>query len=514
MTVLLKVKEIGSVKNDTNEFVSIPLYFLGRDKSKQLVYAQIDQELHLVDDFRANMLIGNDIIGLEQISINIAERTALVASCGVCISINARQRLQPLIRKVLNAEAMTLPFRTKTFVPVLPAGLLDDRDFFFQPLTQLYLILFSHSVDPTTGGIPVRNESQHAVRLLRKQKLELVTEVFHKNCFQAGLNLNAAEMPPKANPLYESCQEIRVSAVDPSLETKLPNSVRVYGDQIVVEKLFFLVAEFASVWEMSDFVNVPSERWMTVPLWDDWQSRVSAIRPRVYPLGNESKKLVDDMFDELQRQGCLVYTQTHIPFSFPMFVVWKLGLNGSRKGRTVVDIQKLNDLVVLDLYFLPLQSEIIANVQGCTHLAMLDTALFFYQWLSHPDHHFMFTVVTYRGQEPFQVPIMGYINSITYMQREIDNILQDVRDWAHAHVDDIICEAQLLDNLLVKLCTLFEIFVAYNISIQPTKLFLNYPDVGFLGQRVDSLGLMTAKDKLQAIKLLSYPDTLGPCNII
>lgn len=461
-----------------------------------------------MDGLRANMLIGNDIIGPEQISINVAERTALIVSCGVCIPISARQRLQPLRKKVLNAEAMTLPPRTETFVPVLPTGLPDDRDFFFQPLTQAYLTLFSHLVDHTTGGVLVRNESQRTVRLPRKQKLGLVTEVFYENCFQAGLDLDTTEMPPKANPLHESRQGIRVSAVDPSLETKLPNGVRVYGDRVAVEKLSSLVAEFASIWEMSGFVNVPPERWMTVPLRDDWQSRVSSIKPRVYPLGNESKKLVDNTFDKLQRQGRLVYTQTHTPFSFPVFVVWKPGPNGSRKGRAVVDIRKLNDLVVSDSYPLPLQSEIIANVQGCTHLAVLDTASLFYQWLLYPDHCFMFTVVTHRGQETFQVPIMGYVNSEAYVQREIDNILRSVRDWARAYVDDIICGAKSLDDLLVKLRTLFEIFVAYNISIQPTKLFLNYPDVGLLGQRVDSLGLTTAEDKLQAIKLLSYPDTL------
>lgn len=174
---------------------------------------------------------------------------------------------------------------------------------------------------------------------------------------------------------------------------------------------------------MSGFVNVPPERWMTVPLQDNWQSCVSAIRPTVYQLGNESKKLVDDTFDELQRQSRLVYTQTHTPFSFSVFVVWKPGPNGSRKRHAVVDIRKLNNLVVPDLYLLPLQSEIIANVQSCTHLAVLDVALFFYQWLLHPDHRFMFTVLTHRGQKTFQVPIMGYINLVAYMQRQMDNIL-------------------------------------------------------------------------------------------
>ncbi len=56
---------------------------------------------------------------------------------------------------------------------------------------------------------------------------------------------------------------------------------------------------------------------------------------------------------------------------------------------------------------------------------------------------------------------------------------------------------------------MFEIFLDYNISISPTKSYLNYPNVVLLGQRVDSLGLTTLEQKLKAIKLLTYPDTLG-----
>lgn len=44
----------------------------------------------------------------------------------------------------------------------------------------------------------------------------------------------------------------------------------------------------------------------------------------------------------------------------------------------MVDIQKLNEMVLPDSYLLPLQSEIIANVQGYTNLVVLDAASFFY----------------------------------------------------------------------------------------------------------------------------------------
>ena len=116
--------------------------------------------------------------------------------------------------------------------------------------------------------------------------------------------------------------------------------------------------------------------------------------------------------------------------------------------------------------------------------------------------------MTHRGQEIFQVPIMGYINSVAYVQREIDNILRSVWDWVRAYVDDIIYGVRSLNDLLSKLRIFFELFVTYNISIKQTKTFLNYSDVGLLGQEVNTLGLTTAKEKLNAIWFLQYPLTV------
>ncbi len=195
----------------------------------------------------------------------------------------------------------------------------------------------------------------------------------------------------------------------------------------------------------------------------------------------------------MHKQGRLRYTTDPTPFNFPVFVMFKTDHQGRRKGRAVVDIRRLNKLVLPDSYPLSLQSEIIANVQGCTNLAVLDAASFFYQWRLHPDHCFLFTVITHRGQETFQVPIMGYNNSVAYVQYEIDNILRSIRCWARAYIDDIVCGARSLPDLLEKLRTLFEIFLKYNISISPTKSYLNYPDVALLGQRVNSLGLTTSE---------------------
>lgn len=97
---------------------------------------------------------------------------------------------------------------------------------------------------------------------------------------------------------------------------------------------------------------------------------------------------------------------------------------------------------------------------------------------------------------------------VAYVQQKIDNILCKVQAWAGAYVNNIFCSARSPADLFDKLKMLFEIFLHYHIFIKPTKLFLNYLDVGFLRQRVHSLGLTTSQKKLKAIRLFAYLSTL------
>ena len=371
--------------------------------------------------------------------------------------------------------------------------------------------MFAHIIHYDTTKVLVQNTSDQPLRIPRRQKLGHVVDIRYDNCFLADAKaaLNSATVPPLTAPFFKyepSCAPI---PTNPSMEKILDNRMKVYGDKHAATLLVRLVAEFPTIWESQGFFQIPPERWMTVLLKPGWESKVSSIKPRIYPLGNKARQVIDDTFDEMQRKGRLEYTTDPTLFSFPVFVIYKTDSHGRRKGRAVIDLRKLNDLVLLDFYPLPLQSEIIANVQGYTNLAVLNAASFFYQWRLHPDHCFIFTVITYRGQVTFQVPIMGYINSVAYVQRKIDNILRNVRAWAQAYIDDIVCGAKSFPDLLDKLHTLFEIFLAYNISISPTKLYLNYPNVVLLGQQMYSIGLTTSEQKLKAIKLLTYPDTLG-----
>lgn len=117
----------------------------------------------------------------------------------------------------------------------------------------------------------------------------MVTEVTYKNGFFTDLDTEIAERPPQSVP-FQDHTGLTVTSVNSSYENRLPNGIRICGDQETVTRISALVSEYPSIWESSGFVQIHLERWMTVPLHDGWQDKVGSIKPRIYPLGLEAKK--------------------------------------------------------------------------------------------------------------------------------------------------------------------------------------------------------------------------------
>ena len=554
MPKALRVKGLGTAMHDTDEYVLVPMYLPAVKQDGTRVLCRIVREIHLVDNLKAHMLIGNDIVGPEKIVLDVNQSKAFIGSCDATADITCRQRGQQYTRAIHARKTLTIPPRSECLIPV--AKLSDvptERDFLFEPIAQTNITLYAHLVDAKVHGVIAKNETDRHVRISKKQRLGTLCELDYENAFFAE---HSSPSPPKEPPLKQPKGTLRkpspsstswikkaatiataaafsISATMNNLlpnhdmkpsaamplsqqdvpnllakETRLPNGVMVYGDKHATSSLANLVSEFPSVWKDEGFVKVPQDDWMKITLRDDWQTKLQP-KVKIYPLGQRDRDVVDKTFDEMHRQGRLEYTTQATPFSYPVFVVWKTLPDGSRKGRAVIDIRGLNDLIVPDVYPVPLQAEVIARLLGCTHIAVMDAMSFFYQWRTHPDFRYMLTVISHRGQETFNVPVMGCMNSIAYVQRQIDRILRPVKAFASAYVDDVVTGAKSFSEHLANLRQLFELFVEHNISISPTKTFLGYPNVNLLGRRVDSFGLATAEDKLEAIKALKYPSTLG-----
>ena len=201
--------------------------------------------------------------------------------------------------------------------------------------------------------------------------------------------MHVTDAPPANTSVVAPAIEITATPQD----TVLFNGVTIYGN---VPELVQVVEEFSIVWTEEGFADVPECEWMRIPLRSDWENKAPKTA-RVYPLGSDARKIVDETFDKLHKQGRISWTNESTPFSYPVFVVWTMKPNGSRKGRPVVDIRGLNALTQTDVYPLPLQGDLISAIKGCIYITVVDCVSFFYQWRTHPSHRHRTTVVTHRN---------------------------------------------------------------------------------------------------------------------
>jgi hypothetical protein len=178
------------------------------------------------------------------------------------------------------------------------------------------------------------------------------------------------------------------------------------------------------------------------------------------------------------------------------------------KGRVVVDIQHLNSISEPDLYPVPSQEEILNMLRGKHFITVVDAKQCFHQWPVQPQHRRRLAVVSHRGQEVFNVAIMGYVNSVAFVQRQMDLTLHEFADFCRCYIDDIVIASATFDEHLSHLDQVFSRLQSLNLSLDPKKSFIGYPFVQLLGQHVDAFGLTTDEEKIAAIQRLRFPETL------
>ena len=497
------VKGIGEARHSIVEYVRVPLLLPGRSDIGEPVLAEITVDVHLVDDLRANMLIGMDTIGPEGINIITTKRHAYVTSCSMRILVKIKPQGARVRRAVKAKNDVLVRPGEQITIPVNYHAQLPDRDLLFEP-DEFELTLYAHIIDASVDSILARNESSTPISISKKTRLGYITKIPYDNCYLATPEVAdlAARPPKKTRQLGWTRQvlkaataylatasmgtAVKTKAVQTDLETPaetlLPNGVTMHGPAQgpATVRLAEVVTAYPKLWEDSGFVDIPQDQWMRIPLKPGWEDKVDGSA-KTYPVGEKDRKVIDKTFDELHDQGRLEWTTESTPFSYPIFVVWRTLPNGERKGRAVVDIRKLNEITQPDAYPLPLQSDIIATVSGCQYITVIDYASFFYQWRVWPEHRHRLIVITHRGQETFRVPVIGYKGSIAYVQREIDRVLRPYRDFARAYVDDVVIASKTLNEHVEHLHKVFALFLQKGISIKLMKSYVGYPSIKLLG---------------------------------
>lgn len=120
---------IGS-QHLSNQFVKIPVFFIGAK-----AMARVWIEAHIVDDLKAKLLVGTDVMGPEGFILDFARSQVVIESCDnmtfpVALHAKANHFRH---RPVYATERTEIPPHSTGYVPVtVRTKLPRDRDFVFE----------------------------------------------------------------------------------------------------------------------------------------------------------------------------------------------------------------------------------------------------------------------------------------------------------------------------------------------------------------------------------------------
>jgi Reverse transcriptase (RNA-dependent DNA polymerase) len=269
-----------------------------------------------------------------------------------------------------------------------------------------------------------------------------------------------------------------------------------YGPNLTPDqlaKLKSVVKRHRTVWERSHgVVDEPPEDWLQIRLKKDANLKSKGV----YPLGLKDRMVVDELFDKLIVEGKMSKATEPNPVGWGVFVV-RTEKPGD-KGRVVIDTLGLNAAAEDDAYPLPRQEDVMSKIRWKQFIALLDQIKSYYQRVLHPKSHRHTAVISHRGQELFNVAMLGYKGSLVHQQKFMDKFLLEFIEWASSYIDDIVVGSHTFDEHLDHLDKLLAKMEIAKLALNPKKCWLAFQHIQLLGHIVDQFGIYTLEAKTAA----------------
>lgn len=222
------------------------------------------------------------------------------------------------------------------------------------------------------------------------------------------------------------------------------------------------------------------------------------IRQRYYRMSPEKQRILVEQVDEMLSLD--VVEPCESAWSSPVLIVTKK--NG--QPRFCLDSRKLNAVTKRDAYNLPYVSEILDNLRDAKYLSSVDLSKAFWQIPIEPsDRDKTAFYVPGRGTLRFKTTAFGLTNAPATQQRLVDLLFGDMELKTFAYLDDIIIISSSFEEHVSRLLRVLEKLKSANLTVNFEKCQFFRSELRYLGYLVDSRGLRTDPNKVDAI--LNFP---------
>jgi len=113
-------------------------------------------------------------------------------------------------------------------------------------------------------------------------------------------------------------------------------------------------------------------------------------------------------------------------------------------------------------------------------------------------------MISHRDQKVFNIAVMRFINSMIYVQKQIDNHLQLFKKFIKIYINNIIIFSRTFQNHLQHFRKVFTLLKKLHIILNSKKSYFEFLIINLLDQKVLSLELIIIQNKIEVIVKLKF----------
>ena len=183
MIISIAVRDLSSIKHQIDKYALITMQFKEKNNIHKIVQAAIIRKIYLIENFKINLLINNDIFDSKLIDILASANSTYIENCEIIIFIliKIKSKSQQLLIYIIKTLIVIFEFE---FLLDIHKIFLFDRDYFFEFVNTVNFSIYAHVVDSNTKAILVRNENIHLIKIFRNFELNVFNEM---NCLNVYL---------------------------------------------------------------------------------------------------------------------------------------------------------------------------------------------------------------------------------------------------------------------------------------------------------------------------------------
>ena len=237
------------------------------------------------------------------------------------------------------------------------------------------------------------------------------------------------------------------------------------------------------------------------------------VKPRRQPMHLEGK--IEDAIRNLEENGIIEKCES--PWNAPLVCVWKKEKNDIR---LCLDFRCLNQITERQAFPMPNIEEMLDILNGAKYFSTIDLGSAYYQVELDDISKVKTAFSTRTGQYCFNRMPFGIAAAPATFQKLMTMVLGKLI-WKEAvvYLDDILIFSKNKEEHMLRIENVLTRIKEAGLKVNPEKCLFMKEEIKFLGHIINSNGIQTDKDKLEAIEKFERPKCiknlrsfLGICN--